>query len=150
MWGKKTKELETEIEKLRKLIDKNDDQYRLQLKSRDEAYDLLSKKFNEAADAENRLKKEYDKEKALAYKTMELEFKGKLIEDTQKIRVEADEKLKKGIEENFSQLKEQLAKLHSEGNAQTKFTEQIALKMMSVIKPSVPVIEQKDVDTASV
>lgn len=85
--------------------------------------------------AENILKKKFDEEKALAYKTMELEFKGRMMEEVNKVRAEADAKLQKGIEENFTKLKDSLAKLHEEGNAQTKFTEQIALKMMNVIRP---------------
>lgn len=87
-------------------------------------------------EAENTLKKKFDDEKALAFKTMELEFKGKMQEEVNKVRNEAQEKIQKGIEENFNKLKDSLAKLHEEGNAQTKFTEQIALKMMDVIKPN--------------
>jgi hypothetical protein len=95
-------------------------------------------------DAANIEKKKFDDERALVLKTMELEFKGKVQEEVNKVRLEADQKLQRGIEDNFNKLKESLAKLHEEGNAQTKFTEQIALKMMETIRPhGVPQITEK-------
>lgn len=83
---------------------------------------------------ETNLEKRFNDEKALAFKSMELEFKGKMQEEVNRVRNESQDKLNRGIEENFSKLKDSLAKLHEEGNAQTKFTEQIALKMMDQIK----------------
>lgn len=96
----------------------------------------------ELKDAEAIISKRFDDQKALAYKTMELEFKGKMQDQEKALRNELDVRLRAALDENFTKLKDSLSKLHEEGNAQTKFTEQIALKMMDAIKvQNIPKIE---------
>lgn len=132
--------LKKEINELKLKLDSKD----YELKQLKESYTERGKNLVEARIAEDRLKKKFDEEKALAYKTMELEFKGKMMDEVQRVKAEADARIQKGIEENFAKLKDSLAKLHEEGNAQTKFTEQIALKMMGALKTSgVPALEEK-------
>lgn len=134
---------EDEIEQLKKVIKKiEEDHDYTRTKWHREREDLVN--------AETILKKQFDDQKALAFKTMELEFKGKMQDQEKKLREELDIRLRSALDENFSKLKDSLSKLHEEGNAQTKFTEQIALKMMDAIKPGMsnavrttPVIEDK-------
>lgn len=141
MFGTEKKRLQDNLDGVMKKLATTEDNFKL-YKEEQERKQKITKEDTDREiarlrDAETILKKKFEDDKAIAYKTMELEFKGKMQDEVQKVREEADKKLQKGLEENFSQLKDQLAKLHSEGNAQTKFTEKIALNMMSVLKPEV-------------
>ena len=116
------------IKELEELLQRNVTQSR-------EAHDKLQIKIIELTDAENVIKKKYAEEKALAFKTMELDFKEKQMNAVQAVKDEYEKKMQAGLEANFNTLKGSLAKLHEEGNAQTKFTEQIALKMVGALSP---------------
>jgi hypothetical protein len=144
------KTISTEITRLNRQVE----DLQSELKKRGEWFDDLKRTHarekeeweyekKKLVDAESILKKKFEEERALAFKTMELEFKGKMQEEVNRVRNEATDKVNKGIEENFAKLKDSLAKLHEEGNAQTKFTEQIALKMMETMKPAPKAIEEK-------
>lgn len=100
----------------------------------DRKYDKLLEKFN-------RQESKLDEERSIAFKTMELDFKDKMNTEIQKlkdrhrleidvIKTEAQEKLNRGIEENFTKLKDSLAKLHEEGNANTKYLEKMSISIM--------------------
>lgn len=86
--------------------------------------------------------KNFETEKGQVYKTMELEFKEKLMDATQKLRTEYDEKLSTGLESNYKKLSNSLTTLHEEGNANTKYLEKITLKMMDTMKPVTPPSQQ--------
>lgn len=145
MFGMKTKQLEEQVAKLTSNYVEQAKRHERQIEDLMRAHKIANeettREIARLKDAEAILKKKFDEERALAFKTMELEFKGKMQDEVNKVRTEAQEKVNRGIEENFAKLKDSLAKLHEEGNAQTKFTEQIALKMMETIKPVQKVIE---------
>ena len=139
MWGTKSTKLEIAELAVKKLEDANrllNHQLQDQARLHRIMVEDLNKDIAELKKIEETLTKKFNDEKALAFKTMELEFKSKMQEELNKVRVEAQEKVNKGIEENFNKLKDSLAKLHEEGSAQTKFTEQIALKMMGALSPA--------------
>lgn len=109
--------------------------------------ETLQAKLNELNEYKNKVDKEYSDQKAIAYKTMDLEFKDKLMsqtnklkeahsEELQKVREEFDKKLMTLNEEHFEKLKTSLQKLHEEGNATTKYVENLSLKMMETFKPT--------------
>jgi len=100
-------------------------------------HEELGAKYQELADkhrthvAETEIK--FDEKRALAFKTMELEFQEKYQRKVQKIREEYDTKTRDMMEKNFTHMKDELAKLHTEGNANTKYVEKASLKMMDVL-----------------
>ena len=112
-----------------------------------DANKALASQRNEAekkfSDLRATLEEEFNAKKALAFKTMELEYKEKSMKEKAELEKKFMEDIQKGNENNFEKLKTALAKLHEEGNAQTKFTEQIALKMMDNMKPSARHIDDK-------
>ncbi len=99
-------------------------------KAREAKENKIEELKEELGEIEKRLTKEFNDERAIAYKTMELEFKGQFIEKEQKIKDEYQQKMNEGIEENFTKLKDSLATLHEEGNANTKYLENMSLKLM--------------------
>ena len=101
-----------------------------ELKTREE--NLVKKEFEFDLREKN-----FETQKGQVFKTMELEMKGKLLDETSKIRSEYDAKLSTGLEENYNKLSKSLTSLHEEGNANTKYLEKITLKMMDTMKPSV-------------
>jgi hypothetical protein len=137
MLGRKS----AEVDKLEKMLEAEKSRSERNIKQAREVFEdkvrELNRTIEDLKEPEARYKKRFEEEKALAYKAMELEFKSKHMDEVAKIRKEYDEKLISSNEDNFNKLREALAKLHQEGNAQTKFTEQIALKMMDSIKPGV-------------
>lgn len=154
MFGKsqREKELENKIELLEQKLKGADVDERI--KALEEERDARAKMFREREDdylkeivalkaARSTIEKEFNAEKALAFKTMELEFKQKLIEDTQKVKDEYDKKLRTGMEDNFKLLQEQLTKLHSEGNAQTKFVQEMALNITKGMMNNKPAVTDK-------
>jgi chromosome segregation ATPase len=82
---------------------------------------------------ENKLKKEYEEKKAIAFKTMELKFKEQHMNEMQKLKDEYQNKIIAQNEKNYDQLKASLAKLHDEGNANTKYLEKVSLTMMDAL-----------------
>ena len=102
-----------------------------------EKSDKQSKEYRELGDKHRELNHtltvKFDEQKALAFKTMELEFQDKYLTKVQKIRSEYDDKTRDMMEKNFTHMKEELAKLHTEGNANTKYVEKASLKMMDVL-----------------
>ena len=90
----------------------------------------IEKLTEELESIEKRLNKEFNDERAIAYKTMELEFQGQYLAKEQKIKDEYQGKMNKGIEDNFNKLKDSLATLHEEGNANTKYLEKMSISIM--------------------
>ena len=101
----------------------------------------LDKKYSKLLDKYNSQEKKLDDERALAFKTMELDFTAKMrkqidsLKDSHRaeldrVKDEAQRKLNAGIEENFTKLKDSLAKLHEEGNANTKYLEKMSISIM--------------------
>lgn len=99
------------------------------------------RKYDKLLDKYNAQEKKLDDERAIAFKTMELEFQSKMRErvdelrdkhrhELDKVKDEAQRKLNAGIEENFTKLKDSLAKLHEEGNANTKYLEKMSISIM--------------------
>ena len=130
--------LETELKNLKE-ADKTKDLLD-QLKEKKREIREVQKELEEV---EGKLTKKFEEEKALAYKTMELDYEGKIREavdkertahrnEIDKLRKEYDSKLIKSNEEHYEKLKDALAKLHEEGNANTKYIEKASLKMMDV------------------
>jgi len=101
-----------------------------QLKVIEAKEDKIEELKEELGEIEKRLNKEFNDERAIAYKTMELEFKSQYMTKEQDIKDEYQAKMNKGIEENFTKLKDSLATLHEEGNANTKYLENMSLKLM--------------------
>lgn len=114
-------------EELEKKYDKESARVTEIIKGKDEKIAKLEKELKEI---EARLTKEFNDERAIAYKTMELDFKDKMNDKVQKIKDEYQDKMNKGIEENFTKLKESLATLHEEGNANTKYLEKMSISIM--------------------
>lgn len=107
--------------------------------------DKIEELKEELGEIEKRLNKEFNDERAIAYKTMELEFKSQYMTKEQAIKDEYQAKMNKGIEENFTKLKDSLATLHEEGNANTKYLENMSLKLMdSFGKNSATALGYKD------
>jgi CRISPR/Cas system-associated endoribonuclease Cas2 len=86
-----------------------------------------------------------DEERALAFKTMELDFKEKFTEEVnalksmhakelERVKNSAQEEQVRAVEKNYEKLRDSLAKLHEEGNANTKYLEQMTLKMLGNMK----------------
>jgi len=116
-----------------------------QLKVIEAKEDKIEELKEELGEIEKRLNKEFNDERAIAYKTMELEFKSQYMTKEQDIKDEYQAKMNKGIEENFTKLKDSLATLHEEGNANTKYLENMSLKLMdSFGKNSATALGYKD------
>ena len=118
----------------KKKIDRVTKMYEEALKEKADQHKTLLDKHTDLETKYHALKDEleskYREEKALAFKTMELDFKQKQLEEVQKIKDEYDNRMRLGLEENFAKLKDELASLHREGNANTKHLEQMTYKMM--------------------
>jgi murein L,D-transpeptidase YcbB/YkuD len=143
------KSLEAEIEKLQKQIDDTSTDKRI--KALEEERDQRTKMFHEKEEklvkeiaelrnARTKIEQEFKAEKALAYKTMELEFKQKQMDEVQKVKDEYEKKLRAGMEDNFKHLQSSLTKLHEEGNAQTKFVQDLALNITKGMVSQGPVL----------
>jgi chromosome segregation ATPase len=83
------------------------------------------------------LGKDLEKEKGVLLKAMELDFKQKMLDEVSKVKDEYNKKVVNDMEENFGKLKNSLSKLHEEGNANTRYLENITLKMMDAMNVNI-------------
>lgn len=106
--------------------------------------DQLQKEIVNLKNTKNELDRKIAEDKAIMYKTMDLDYKDKLAKELEKQKSYYERKIEdlknkreSDIEEmrkdNFDKLKESLQKLHEEGNSQTKYLENVSLKMMDVV-----------------
>lgn len=138
MFGKrKIEKLEHDNERLGEVCREKDEAYTKLWNDRRE----LAQKYQ---NLERDLEEKFKEKKAIAYKTMELEFKQKHMEEIGQIKDEYAKKLQQATEENYAKLKDSLAKIHEEGNATTKYVEKLSLKLMDAAKPGVPTLENKN------
>jgi peptidoglycan hydrolase CwlO-like protein len=93
----------------------------------------LEKENKEVGKLRKKMEKEFEDQKALAFKTMELDFKEKHMKEINAIKDEYQKKLQEGVEENYTKLKDSLAKLHEEGNANTKYLEKMSISLMNTM-----------------
>ncbi len=106
----------------------------------------------EMSDGIVRDKKHWEEDKARAIKTLQQDYEAKLSEQALKLKeavtlakldseqrikqaqLDADRKMNAEVaklnSEHYEKLKESMTKLHEEGNANTKFTQDLALKMI--------------------
>ena len=96
------------------------------VKAAQDKHDKLLKEHNEFA---QRLQDEFElKEKKLVF-ALEAKLEKELLEKEKEYNRKEMEFTKKGTEENYAKLSESLTKLHEEGNAQTKFVQDLAIKV---------------------
>lgn len=110
---------ESEVKLLRHTLEKIEAERKLDK----ERYELQEKKAVAAledrlAKRENELQQQYNRELAI--------FKDKEL-------VKTNDKLQKMMEENYSKLKEEIAKIHSEGNVTTKFIQETTKEMIQAV-----------------
>lgn len=114
---------------------------KLELASEKKKNEELWKDNKELRDAKITIEKEYDKKMAdfrLEWKRkeehatslLEIEKKTEILDAVTKVKEEYQAKEKELLETNFNKLSTSLEKIHSDGNAQTKFVKELSLKMI--------------------
>lgn len=73
------------------------------------------------------LKLEFDKKLA----QLEVEKEKAILAEVKKLREESIEQINKATKENYESFKTEIAKLHSEGNIQTRFIKEMSEKMLA-------------------
>jgi exonuclease VII large subunit len=114
-----------------------------------EELERTRKELREVAGEYAKKEKEFIARTEIEFDRRQLELERKLElkyhTDLEKQRAEYDGRLKKGLEENYRELKKSLSDLHREGNAQTKFVKEFSMKMLesSRLTQGNPQIENK-------
>lgn len=96
----------------------------------------LEKELSDLRDAESKIKKEYEVKEKQVMAMMEIEKKEAILEEKGKLQEDFNKKLSAELQANFDKLSTSLESMHKDGNATTKYIQELSMKVIDKVTPN--------------
>jgi len=97
----------------------------------------LQAENKELSKAKETLERDYEMREKQAIAMMEIEKKEAILEEKDKLQTEFNKKLDCELQKNFDKLSKSLTTIHEDGNATTKYIQELSMKMIDRVAPGV-------------